>query len=87
MDLFSRGPYQTVEPVQPLSPVLKAEQCVFFALLSVKHGAGPGPHAALDLLHVVLGPLESALQVTDGVPHLLNILPNIWRVMDNRDGG
>lgn len=77
VELFSRGPYQTVKPVQPLSPVLQTEQRVFFALLPVKHGAGPGPHAGLDLLHVVFGPLESALQVTDGVSHLLDTLPNI----------
>lgn len=77
VDLFSRGPYQTVKPVQSLGPVLQAEQRVFLAVLPVEHGAGPGPHVALDLLHVVLGPLKSALQVADGVSHLLDILPNI----------
>lgn len=79
VDLLSGGSYQIVKPVQSLSPVLQAEQCVFFAILPVKHRSGPGPHAALDLLHVVLGPLNSALQVTDRVSHLLDILPNIYR--------
>lgn len=79
VDLFSRGAYQTVKPLQPLRPVLQNEQGVFFTILPVKHRAGPGPHAALDLLQVVLGPLEPALQVTDGVSHFMDILPNVWR--------
>lgn len=86
MDLFSRGPYQTVKPVKPLGPVVQAEQCIFFPLLSVKHGAVPGPQAGLDLLHVFFGPPESSLQITDRVSHLLNILPNTWRVIDDENG-
>lgn len=79
MDLLPGGPHQSVEPVQSLGPVLQAEQRVSLAVLPAEHGAGPGPHAPLDFLHVVLGSLESALQVADGVAHLQDVLPNAWR--------
>lgn len=76
MYLFSGGSYQTVKPVQPLSPVVQTEQSVFFALLPVEDRAGPGLHAPLDLLQVILGPLEAALQVANRVAQLLDVLPN-----------
>lgn len=57
VDLFTRGPDQSVKPFPPLVPLLQAEQRVFFPIFSVKHGASPRPHAFLDLLHIVLGPL------------------------------
>lgn len=76
MDLFSRRPYQAVKPVQPLRPVIQTQQSIFSAFFPVKHRVGPGPHAFLDLLNIVFGSLESVLQVTDRVPHLLDVLPN-----------
>lgn len=82
VDLLPGGAHQAVEAVQPLGPVLQAEQRVFLAVPPVEHRDGPGPHAALDFLHVVLGSLKSALQVTDGVAHLLDVQPNACREAD-----
>lgn len=82
VDLFPGGAHQAVEAVQPLGLIVQAEQCVLLAFPSVEDGRGPGPRAALDFLYVVLGSLKSALQVTNGVAYLLDVLPNACREAD-----